>query len=168
MDTYSVGLSIAPFVPTPLATVRQILQLGELQPGELLYDLGCGDGRFPIIAAREFDARGVGVELRPSLIFEAEERLGEAETLCGRKLDVKFILGDMMDVPIQDAEVVVCYLNYTGNRMIQTKLETDLREGTRVIAPSFAFHGWTHYLEKHIRTAEAGRICRYYRIGEHL
>ncbi len=163
---YIAELSIAPFVPTPLALVREILKLADLKRGEVLYDLGCGDGRFLIIAAREFGARAVGIDLRPSIIAEAKERLQEAEQLSGTDLDVKLFVGDLMEFDIGEADVVIVYLNHGGNRVVAPKLVGELRKGTRIVSPGFPFLKWKEYKAEFVIVEEVRRHVYYYRVGE--
>ena len=134
---------IAPFVPTLLVIVRKMLQLAELKPREILYDIGSGDGRIPIMAAAEFNAYGVGIELKKSLITEAYERLRQAQKLMlVEKLPVEFIHDDVRNVDLSPADVVTMYLNAGGINKIIGKLEAELHEGTRVVSESFPIKQW--------------------------
>ncbi|MDW8022813.1 MAG: class I SAM-dependent methyltransferase [Nitrososphaerota archaeon] len=129
---------IAPFVPTPLPVVRHMLVLAELKPGEVFFDLGAGDGRTVIMAAKEFGARAVGVELREDLAKKALSTVYE-EKLQDR---VTIVNGDMFDVDLSSADVVFLYLTTSANEKIKPKLETELRKGARVVSHDYEIVGW--------------------------
>ncbi|MCS7115318.1 MAG: class I SAM-dependent methyltransferase [Candidatus Bathyarchaeota archaeon] len=131
-------LFIAPFVPTPLPVVRHMLVLAELKPGEVFFDLGAGDGRTVIMAAKEFGARAVGVELREDLAKKALSTVYE-EKLQDR---VTIVNGDMFDVDLSSADVVFLYLTTSANEKIKPKLETELRKGARVVSHDYEIVGW--------------------------
>ena len=129
---------IAPFVASPLPVVKQMLTLADLKTGEILYDLGCGDGRIVIMAAQEFNARGVGVEMREDLAKQATQKVSELG-LDGR---VKIINGDMFKVDLSQANVVSLYLTTSANDKVKPKLEADLKPGTRVVSHDYEIIGW--------------------------
>ncbi|MEM2813872.1 MAG: methyltransferase domain-containing protein, partial [Candidatus Methanomethylicia archaeon] len=127
-----------PFVSTPENVARRMLQLCNVKPGELVYDLGAGDGRILFIAAKEFKARAVGIEIRPQLVKQIEERI-LAENLQGV---VRIIHGNFFDVSIRDADVVTMYLLTSVNERLKPKLERELRPGTRIVSHDFEIPGW--------------------------
>lgn len=129
---------IAPFVPTPLPVVRHMLVLAELKPGEVFFDLGAGDGRTVIMAAKEFGARAVGVELREDLAKKAQSMVHE-EGLQDR---VTIVNGSMFDVDLSSADVVFLYLTTSANEKIKPKLEAELRKGVRVVSHDYEIVGW--------------------------
>jgi len=131
-------LFIAPFVATPLPVVKQMLTLAQVQPGEIIYDLGCGDGRVVIMAAQEFGARGVGVEMREDLAKQALSKVLELG-LDGR---VKIVHGDMFKVDLTQADVVTLYLTTSANDKVKPKLESELKSGTRVVSHDYEILGW--------------------------
>jgi len=131
-------LFIAPFVATPLPVVKQMLTLAQLKPGEILYDLGCGDGRVVIMAAQEFGARAVGVEMREDLVKQAVGKVSELG-LDGR---VKIVQSDMFKVDLTGADVVTLYLTTSANDKVKPKLESELRPGTRVVSHDYEILGW--------------------------
>lgn len=131
-------MSVAPFVRSPPEVVRKMLELAELRPGETVYDLGCGDGRITIIAAREFGARAVGVEIRGDLVKEARSRVHE----LGLEKDVKIVHGNLMDVDISPAAVVTLYLITSANEKVRPKLERELVRGARVVSHDYRIPGW--------------------------
>jgi len=140
MDSLGVtkNLFIAPFVATPLPVVKQMLTLAQLKAGEILYDLGCGDGRVVIMAAQDFGARGVGVEMREDLVKQA---LGKVSEL-GLEGRVKIVQSDMFKVDLSQADVVTLYLTTSANDKVKPKLETELRPGTRVVSHDYEILGW--------------------------
>jgi len=131
-------LYIAPYVSSPLPVVRRMLILSELKPGELIYDLGSGDGRIVITAAKEFGARAVGVELREDLVKQAHEKVSELN-LNGK---VKIVQRDMFNVDLSPADVVTLYLTTSANEKVKPKLESELREGARVVCHDYEILGW--------------------------
>ncbi len=130
--------SIAPFVATPVLVARKMLEYAGLKPGETLYDLGSGDGRIVIMAAQEFGARGVGVELNRRLVDEATSKLKELE--LGDR--VRFVHGNIFDVDLSPADVVTLYLTTGANEKVRPKLEKELRPGARVVSHDFSVPGW--------------------------
>jgi predicted RNA methylase len=131
-------LYIAPYVSSPLPVVRRMLLLSELRPGELVYDLGSGDGRIVIMAAQDFGARSVGVELREDLVKQAIEKVSEL-SLNGR---VKIVQSDMFKVDLSQADVVTLYLTTSANEKVKPKLESELRQGARVVCHDYEVLGW--------------------------
>ena len=129
---------IAPFVATPLPVVKQMLTLAEIKSGEILYDLGCGDGRVVITAAQDFGARGIGVEMREDLAKQAMGKVTELG-LDGR---VKIVHGDMFKLDVSQADVVTLYLTTSANDKVKPKLEAELKPGTRVISHDYEILGW--------------------------
>jgi predicted RNA methylase len=131
-------LFLAPFVATPTPVVRQMLILADLKPGEVLYDLGSGDGRAVIIAAKDFGAESVGVELRDDLAKRALDSI--------QKLDLKektrIIQKDIFNVNLSSANVVFLYLTTSANEKIKPKLEAELKPGTRVVSHDYEILGW--------------------------
>jgi len=128
----------APFVPSPEVVVRRMLQLAEVKPGEVVYDLGCGDGRVLIIAAREFGARAVGIEIRKDLYEQCIKKIKE----LGLEDRVKVIHGNFFEVDISEADVVFLYLLTSVNERLRPKLEKELKPGARVVSHDFEVLGW--------------------------
>ncbi len=129
---------IAPFVATPLQVVRHMLTLAELRPGETFYDLGAGDGRTVVMAAQEFGARSVGVELREDL---AKKALATVQDL-GIQDRVTIVQEDMFRVDLSQANVVFLYLTTSANDKIKPKLERELKEGSRIVSHDYEVLGW--------------------------
>jgi SAM-dependent methyltransferase len=127
-----------PFVPTPPEVVQRMLVLGDVRRGDVVYDLGCGDGRIVITAARIPGVRGVCVESDPRLIAEGRRRaaaLGVADR-------VRFIEGDLFQVPLQEATVVTLYLLQSVNLRLRPRLLSELRPGTRIVSHTFDMGDW--------------------------
>jgi predicted RNA methylase len=115
-----------------------MLQLAELKPGEVLFDLGAGDGRTVIMAAKTFSARAVGVELREDLAKKALSTIHD-NGLADR---VTIVNGDMFSVNLTCADVVFLYLTTSANEKIRPKLETELKQGVRVVSHDYEIAGW--------------------------
>jgi len=129
---------IAPFVPSPSVVVEYMLKLADLKADEVLFDMGSGDGRTVIMAAKTFGARGVGVELREDL---AKKALGSIHE-NGLDDRVTIVNGDMFNVNMSAADVVYLYLTTSANEKIRPKLESDLKKGTRVVSHDYEIIGW--------------------------
>jgi predicted RNA methylase len=132
------SLYIAPYVASPLPVVHQMLALAELRTNETVYDLGCGDGRVAIMAAEEFGASAVGVELRDDLVKKAISKVSE----LGLDSRVKIVQLDLFDVDLKQADVVTLYLTTSANERVRPKLESELRNGTRVVSHDYEVLGW--------------------------
>ncbi len=122
-----------PYVPTPQPVVDRMLDLAKVSQGDVLYDLGCGDGRIVITADRERGARGVGIDMNPQRISEAKANAQEA----GVADKVKFIQGDLFEADISDASVVTLYLLPDVNLKLRPQLWKQLKVGTRVVSHDF-------------------------------
>jgi predicted RNA methylase len=129
---------IAPFVPSPAQVIEFMLKLADLKAGEVLFDLGAGDGRAVIMAAKSFGARTVGVELREDLAKKALSTIHEN----GLSDRVTIVNSDMFGVNLTSADVVFLYLTTSANEKIRPKLETDLRKGVRVVSHDYEIVGW--------------------------
>ncbi len=126
----------SPWVPTTFKMVHKMLDLADIQPNELVYELGCGDGRIAVIAARKYQARVVGIELNPFLWLWCQLVI----TIFGLRGRVKVVLGNFYKQDLRDADVVVCYLLPKTNKELEGKLLRELRPGTRVISNTFLFY----------------------------
>src|SRR5262249_52431063 len=132
------GRSLAPYVATPEDVVERMLTLAKVGPRDVVYDLGCGDGRIVITAAQKFGARGVGVDIDANLINQAEAN-GKAVGVDRR---VKFLVQDAMTVDVSDATVVTLYLLSASNVKLRPILTRQLRRGARIVSHSFAMGDW--------------------------
>lgn len=129
---------IAPFVPSPQTVVEFMLKMAELRAGEVLFDMGSGDGRTVIMAAKTFGARGVGIELREDLAKKAMGNIHE----CGLDDRVTIMNDDMFNVNLTSADVVYLYLTTSANEKIKPNLERDLKKGARVVSHDYEIIGW--------------------------
>jgi len=121
------------FVPTPQEVVDAMLKLAKVGPNDVVYDLGSGDGRIPITAAKTYGARGVGIDIDPQRIREANDNLKTAGV--GDK--VKFLNQDLFTTPIGEATVVTLYLLPSLNLKLLPKLNAELKPGTRIVSHAF-------------------------------
>jgi SAM-dependent methyltransferase len=121
------------YVPTPHEIVDRMLSVAKVRIGDVVYDLGCGDGRMVIAAAKKYGTRGVGVDLDPARIREARENAKRA----GVESLVTFKVGDMFETDIREATVVLLYLLPELNRRLKPKLFAQLQPGARVVS-----HDW--------------------------
>ena len=127
------------YEPTPMPVVRALLELADVGPQDLVFDLGSGDGRIPIAAAKEFGARGVGIEIDPALVRQAQANAREA----GVEDKVEFRLGNMYAADVRSATVVTLFLNPGPNLKLREKLRSDLQAGSRVVSYVWDMGGWT-------------------------
>ncbi len=134
--TYDVGYD--PYVPTPHSIVERMLAFAEVGPNDLVVDLGSGDGRIVIAAAKQFGARGLGVEIDRTLIAEAQEKAAKAG-VAGR---VRFVARDLFDADLREATVLTLYLLPETNRKLLPKILAEMRPGSRVVAHRFAVGDW--------------------------
>lgn len=121
------------YVPTPHEVVDRMLDVAKVRTGDVVYDLGCGDGRMVIAAAKKFGTRGYGVDLDPQRIREAR---ANAKAAGVEKL-VTFEVGDLFETDIREATVVMLYLLPELNRRLKPKLFEQLRPGARVVSHDF-------------------------------
>jgi SAM-dependent methyltransferase len=127
-----------PYVPSPNPVVEAMLRLAAVKDTDTVYDLGCGDGRIVITAAKSFGAHGVGVDLNPERIEEATANA----TKAGVAGLVKFEENDLFKADISAASVVTLYLLPDVNNRLKPKLLRDLKPGTRVVSHSFDMGEW--------------------------
>jgi SAM-dependent methyltransferase len=127
------------YVPTPHEIVDRMLDVAKVRAGDVVYDLGCGDGRMVIAAAKKFGTRGVGVDLDPARIREARANAKQA----GVDRLVSFQVADMFQTDIREATVVMLYLLPELNRRLKPKLFAELRPGARVVSHDWDMgHDW--------------------------
>jgi len=124
-----------PYFPSTDEAVSGMLKLAGTGPNDVVYDLGCGDGRIVIAAAKEFGARGVGVEIDPAPLRMAVYQAKRA----GVEDRVRFVRGDLFEADIGDATVVTLFLFESLNRRLLPKLKKELRPGTRIVAHRYGF-----------------------------
>lgn len=129
---------LAPKVSSPPVIVDRMLDIAEIKPGETVYDLGCGDGRILITAAKRFNAKGVGIEISQKLVDETN-RTVRRENLENQ---ITIQRGHLMDADLSGADVVTLYLETGSNEMIRPNLEKYLKPGARVVSHDFEIRGW--------------------------
>jgi cyclopropane fatty-acyl-phospholipid synthase-like methyltransferase len=122
-----------PYIPTPQAAVEAMLDLAQVKPSDVVYDLGSGDGRIVITAAKKYGARGVGIEIDPSLVRAAAARAA-TEGVSDR---VRFVAEDLFSTNFSDATVVTLYLLQSMNERLRPKLVRELKPGARVVSHIF-------------------------------
>ena len=130
--------SLAPFVPTPQDVVDRMLELAGVSENDVVYDLGCGDGRIVITAARRFGARGVGVDIDPRRIAESNANAQQA----GVQHLVRFVEQDAMTVDVSEATVVTLYLLSSSNVKLRPLLTSQLPVGARIVSHAFSMGDW--------------------------
>jgi SAM-dependent methyltransferase len=138
-----------PYVSTPHEVVTEMLRLANVTHDDVVYDLGCGDGRIVIAAAQEYGARGTGVDLDPQRIMEAEANARQARV----ETRVRFLLQDLFETDLRDATVVTLYLLPQVNLQLRPILLRDLKPGTRVVSHEFSMDDWRpdRSVRKHAR-----------------
>src|SRR5215467_139947 len=127
-----------PYVPSPNPVVEGMLKLAGVKKGDVVYDLGCGDGRIVIAAAKDYGARGVGVDINPERVQEARANAKKASV----DEMVKFEENDLFKANIRDATVVTLYLLPDVNVRLRPKLLKELKPGTRIVSHSFDMGDW--------------------------
>jgi len=132
------AVDLAPFVPTPMVVVEKMLEMAGVTRDDVLYDLGCGDGRIVVTAARKYGARGVGIDLDPRRIAESQERARRE----GVTSLVRFFQQDVMKADFSEATVVTLYLLPESNELLRPLLEKQLKPGTRVVSHNYEIPGW--------------------------
>ena len=130
---------IAPYFPTPQSIVDKMLQLGELKAGEKMYDLGSGDGRIVIMAARKYKADATGVELDDTLYKQSALRI---KTL-GLESRARIVHGDLLQQDYSSYDLLTIYLLPVAIQKITPIFEKQLKKGTRIVAHDFEFPQWT-------------------------
>jgi ubiquinone/menaquinone biosynthesis C-methylase UbiE len=154
-------MSIAPFVQTPLEVAKRMLDLSQVKAGEVLYDLGCGDGRLIILAGKDIGAKATGIELREDLVERAKTEIKRLD-LEGK---VNVIQGNFFEVNISDADVITLYLTSSANERLRPKLEAELKRGARVVSHDFKVPGWK---PSAVYNELLGHTIYTYRIGDQL
>ncbi len=127
----------APWLPTSMGKVHKMLAMADLGPNDVLYDLGCGDGRTLVIAARSYGARAVGIEIDPLRYVWCQILI----TVLGLRRRVKIRYGDIFKQDLSEADVVTCYLLPATNKKLESKLIRELQPTARVVSNDFVFPG---------------------------
>jgi protein-L-isoaspartate O-methyltransferase len=150
--------NLAPYTPTPQTVVEKMLDLAELKPGEKMFDLGSGDGRIVISAARNYHAVAVGVEFDETLVRRSASEIARL-ALTER---ARIIQGDLMKQDYSSADVVTVYLLPIGNIKLIPILEKQLRKGARIVSHNAEFPGWTPAKTVNVEDDGQGKSHRLY------
>ena len=142
----SIPGRVVRYAPTSAPVVRSMLQLAGVGPGDVVYDLGSGDGRIVIAAARDFGARGVGIEIDARLVAEARSNARAS----GVEDKVEFLLGDMYEADLTPATVVTLFLHPEPNLKLRPKLRAALRPGARVVSYMWDMGDWKQDAEQRV------------------
>ncbi len=152
------GQSLAPYVPTPPDVVDRMLVMAGTTRDDVVYDLGCGDGRIPIAAAKTYGARGVGIDIDPRRIEESRAN-AKAE---GVEHLVEFRLGDALAADVSPATVVTLYMLGSGNAALRPVLTRQLRPGARVVSHAFSMGpSWPAEKIDHFTSARGDEVTLY-------
>ena len=127
----------APWTPTSMGMVHTMLSMADVGPDDLLYDLGCGDGRMIITAARCYGSRAVGIEIDPLRYCWCQILI----TLMRLRKQVRIVFGNLFSQDLRDADVITCYLLQDTNERLEGKFKRELRPGTRIVSNRFDFPG---------------------------
>ena len=149
---------LAIYQQTPLDVVEKMLRLAEVAPGDVLYDLGCGDGRIVVTAAKKYGIRAVGVDINPVRIAEARANARKQ----GVAQQVHFILGDAKKADLKEATVITMYLGADGNLRLVDQLRSQLTFGSRIVSRDFQIHGWPPDREESLIMSNGVRTRLYY------
>jgi ubiquinone/menaquinone biosynthesis C-methylase UbiE len=142
-----------PFVPTPEKVVDRMLEVAKVGPNDVVYDLGSGDGRIVIAAAKKHGARGVGIDIDPERVKEARANARSA----GVSDRVEFREADLFKTDLSEATVVTLYLLSSVNLQLRPKLLSELKPGTRIVSHAFDMGDW-----KPLKTEKVGSSTVYY------
>lgn len=129
---------LAPYLSTPIVVVEKMLELAIVEASDVVYDIGCGDGRIVIMAAKKYGARGVGIDIDPQRIKESKE----AAKRAGVEKLVKFRLGDATKMDISEASVITLYLLPVSNELLRPQLEKQLKPSACVVSHNYRIPGW--------------------------
>jgi len=158
---FGVAENLGPSIPTPQAVVERMLEAAHVKPGELVYDLGSGDGRIVITAAQKFGARAVGVEIDPLQCRKATERIRG----LGLSDQVSIVEGSALRVDLSPADVVTMFFLTVSNERLKPNLEKHLRRGARVVSNEFPIKGWKPQEVVHVKVGNMEHSIYVYEIG---
>jgi len=153
-----------PYVPTPMEAVNEMLRLAEIEEGDVLLDLGCGDGRIPVTAAAQYNIKAFGIDLNPVRIKESQENAKEA----GVNHLVKFIEQDLYETDLTEASVITMYLLPSVNLKLRSKILSDVKPGTRIISHDFDMGEWPPDDESMVFAEEEAHIVYYWMVPANL
>lgn len=153
--------TLAPVYPSPQSVVDQMLTLAQVQPGETVYDLGCGDGRIVIAAAQKFKAHAVGIEIRRDVYESTLEKVAS----LGLSDQVKIVHGNALRYDLSPADVVTLYLLTSSNERLKPILLRDLKPSARVVSHDFEIRGWKPVTTQHMVVEGHTHTIYLYKIG---
>lgn len=150
--------NLAPYIATPEDVVDRMLTLAQVSPDDLVYDLGCGDGRIPIAAAKKYGARGIGLDIDPKLVALA--RANAAAAGVDRLVD--FRVEDVLTADVSDASVVTLYLLSSSNQRLRPMLMRQLKPGARIVSHAFSMgRDWPADKVDHFVSARGDEVTLY-------
>ena len=155
--------SVAPYVPTPWHVVERMLVEADVTEDDVVFDLGSGDGRILLRAAKDRGARGVGYEINPDLVEEARS----AVTAAGVSDQVEIRQGDIFDADLSRATVVTLFLTTSAHRRLRPKLLQELRPGTRIACYKWEIPGWNPLKTVTVPVSGSQQPIFVYRVGWH-
>jgi len=124
-----------PWVPSSMQVVHRMMEMAEVGPDDVVYDLGCGDGRMLLAAAKRYHARAVGIEIDPLRYLWCQFLI----TILFQRKRIQIIFGNLFTKNLSEADVVMCYLMPDALAKLEKKFKTELRTGTRVVSNRFSF-----------------------------
>jgi predicted RNA methylase len=158
---FGAAENLGPPIPTPQAVVERMLEAARVKPGEMVYDLGSGDGRIVITAAQKFGARAVGVEIDPVQCRKASDRI-KALGLSGQ---VNIVEGSALRVDLSPADVVTMFFLTVSNERLKPNLEKHLKVGARVVSNEFPIKGWKPREVVHVKVGNMEHSIYVYEVG---
>jgi ubiquinone/menaquinone biosynthesis C-methylase UbiE len=154
--------NLAPYIPTPQVIVEKMLESAHVKPGEVVYDLGSGDGRILFTAVQEFGARAVGVEILPELCERARERVRS----MGLEDKITVVQGSALRVNLRPADVVTMYFLTGSNERMKPALEKYLKPDARVVSNQFPIKGWKPASVVHVRDGSMDHTIYVYEMAK--
>lgn len=134
-----MAISLAPFVPSPHEVVKRMLEVATVGNNDIVFDLGCGDGRILIAAVKDFGAKkAIGFEMRQDLYKQAIQEISKQ----GLENKISIVNNDIFTSKLSDATVITLYLTTSGNEKLKPKLASETLQGTRIVSHDFEITGW--------------------------
>ena len=150
---------LAPFVASPQRVVDRMLELAAIKPNEMVFDLGCGDGRILLQAAQKYQAKAIGIEIDEKLVQTTNDRIAS----LGLQNRVKVQQGNLLEADLSSADVVTIYLLTQSNELLRPRLEKMLKPGTRVVSYDYAVPGWKpKRIDRTAETTNGGHLIYLY------
>jgi len=147
-EAYLLSVSLAPFVPSRPDVVRVMLTVSHIGSDDVVFDLGCGDGRILLSAVKDFGAKkAVGYEIRNDLYKQLSEEIVKQ----GLQNRIALVNDDLMNADISEATVITLYLTPSGNDLLKPKLSTEAVKGTRIVSHDYEFSGWYTSVKKNLQ-----------------